>query len=69
MSENAQTKNLDDMTTDELTFYHSEIKLQIKGYLFRRLSENEKSELRTLKRTLKRVQSKINHRQFRLDGF
>lgn len=69
MSENAQTKNLDDMTTDELTFYHSEIKLQIKGYLFRRLSENEKSELRTLKRTLKRLKSKIAQRQFRLDGF
>lgn len=69
MSDKYNAVNVNEMTTDELTYYHSEIKLEIKGYLFRKLSDDEKSELRTLKRTLKRLKSKIVQRQFQLDGF
>ena len=62
-------KIYNDMTTQELAYHRSEVKAQIKPYLFRWLTDVEKQELRVLKRLLKQLDAKLQARQLRLPEF
>lgn len=62
-------KPYDDMTTTELAYHRSEVKAQIKRYLFRLLTDIEKQELRVLRAYLKRLDAKLQARQLRLPEF
>lgn len=62
-------KEIDGMTTDELSYYRSEIVMWLKPYYFKVFSEPQKKKFRELKRLKKRIDRKLNARQLRLTGF
>lgn len=62
-------KIYNDMTTLELAYYRSEVKARMKPYLFCRLTDAEKRELRLMRHLLKEIDAKMLARQLRLPGF
>lgn len=57
------------MKTDELAFELSKLVMQKKQFLFRKLNDAEKSELKRLNRQIKTKKNQLSKRQLRLEGF
>lgn len=57
------------MTTDDLAYHRSEIQAMIKPFLFVKLTDGEKCELRELKRRRRKIDTELKKRQITLPGF
>lgn len=57
------------MTTDDIAYGLSRLVMQKKRYLFRRLNDSEKTELKRLNREIKSYENHLAKRQTRMKGF